>query len=278
MSQALNTGQNNKKATQMNSQPIGIFDSGIGGLSILKEISYLLPNEDLIYIGDTAFLPYGTKSKELIEDRAHKICNHLVSKNCKAVVVACNTATSAAIHKLRATFSIPIIGIEPALKPATQKTQSRIIGILATEGTLDGEKFATLKQRFVNDITILHQPCTGLVEVIEAGDHDDKKIHELLKIYVPPLIDQGADTQVLGCTHFPLIKPLIAAYAGPKINIIDPSLAVANELKRQLKTKSLLRDDKSGIYTFFQTGTNQFFETFISRQLGLKQASCSLSI
>ena len=278
MSRALNANQNNKKVTQMNSQPIGIFDSGIGGLSILKEISYLLPNENLIYIGDTAFLPYGTKSKELIEDRAHKICNHLVSKNCKAVVVACNTATSAAIHKLRTSFSVPIIGIEPAVKPATQKTQSRIIGILATAGTLDGDKFATLKKRFVNDITILHQPCTGLVEVIEAGDHDDKKLHELLKMYIPPLIERGADTLVLGCTHFPLIKPLIATYAGPEVNILDPSLPVANELRRQLKTKNLLRDDKSGIYTFFQTGTNQQFETVISRQLGLKQTSYSLRI
>ncbi|MDA0237014.1 MAG: glutamate racemase [Proteobacteria bacterium] len=262
----------------MNSHPIGIFDSGIGGLSILREISYLLPNEDLIYVGDTAFLPYGIKSKDLIEDRTYKICRYLLSKNCKAIVVACNTATSAAIHKLRATFSVPIIGIEPPLKPATQQTQSRVIGILATEGTLEGEKFATLKQRFGNDITILHQPCTGLVEVIEAGDPDDQKLHELLKLYVLPLVERGADTLVLGCTHFPLIKSLIAYYAGPKIAILDPSTPVANELKHQLKTKSLLRDKNLGTYTFLQTGANEHFGKFISRELGLKQASYSLNV
>ena len=262
----------------MNNHPIGIFDSGIGGLSILEQISYLLPNENLIYVGDTAFLPYGTKSRDLIQDRAHKICSYLLSKHCKAIVVACNTATSVAIQKLRANFSVPIIGIEPAVKPATQQTRSRVIGILATEGTLEGEKFATLKQRFGNDITILHQPCTGLVEMIEAGDLNDKKLHELLKIFVLPLLECGADTLVLGCTHFPLIKPLIAYYAGPKVTILDPSIPVANELKRQLELKSLLLKEESGMYTFFQTGTNEQFEKFISKELGLEPILYSLNI
>ena len=249
----------------MNNQPIGIFDSGIGGLSILGEIKSLLPNEHLIYIGDTAYLPYGTKSKQIISERANKICKYLLSKNCKSIVVACNTATSAAIHELRSSFSVPIIGIEPAIKPARLRTQSRIIGILATEATLGGDKLQALKQKFGQDIKILHQACSGLVEEIELGDRQSQFLHDLIETYVEPLIKQGVDTLVLGCTHFPLIKDLIQKYAGDSVRVIDPSLSVASELKRQLNIKNIGRKGGSGTTTCFQTGNNKTFETFIKK-------------
>jgi glutamate racemase len=249
----------------MNNQPIGIFDSGIGGLSILREINSILPNEDLLYIGDTAYLPYGTKSKKIITERANQICEYLISKKCKSIVVACNTATSAAIHELRINFSAPIIGIEPAIKPATQNTKSRIIGILATQATLEGDKLSILKQKFGQDITILHQSCLGLVEEIELGNQQSQDLENLIKIYVRPLIEQGADTLVLGCSHYPLVRALIQKYAGDDVTILDPSLSVAYELQRQLAIKKILRESNSGTTTCSQTGDSKTFEMFIKK-------------
>mgnify|MGYP001166186593 FL=1 len=261
----------------MNNQPIGIFDSGIGGLSILGEIKSTLPNENLIYIGDTAYLPYGTKSKKIITERAHKICNYLIGQQCKSIVVACNTATSAAIHELRINFSVPIIGIEPAIKPATQNTKSRIIGILATQATLEGDKLSTLKQKFGQDITILHESCLGLVEEIELSNQQSQTLKNLVEIYVRPLIEQGADTLVLGCSHYPLIRTLIQKCAGDDVIILDPSLSVAQELKRQLDTKKLLRESNSGTTNCSQTGDSKTFEIFIEKSK-LKYGSSLLTI
>jgi len=252
----------------MSKQPIGIFDSGIGGLSILKAIKSILPSEDLIYIGDTAFLPYGNKNKTIIKTRAFTICNYLLSQHCKSIVVACNTATSAAIADLRNELAVPIIGIEPAIKPATERTQNRIIGILATEATLDGKKFTDLKSKFGQKATIFSQACVGLVEEIEAGELGSPRLHDLIKMYVEPLIDKGADTLVLGCTHFPLVKQIIRKYSPPGTTIIDPSASVASELKRQLYDKGLLRAQQEGSVTLLKTGENDNFNLFTKDLLG----------
>ncbi len=252
----------------MSKQPIGIFDSGIGGLSILKAIQSILPSEDLIYIGDTAHLPYGNKNKSVIKQRAFTICHYLLSQNCKSIVVACNTATSAAIHDLRNQLSVPIIGIEPAIKPATEQTQNRIIGILATEATLDGRKFTDLKNKFGQKTTIFSQACVGLVEEIEAGKMDSQRLHDLIKMYVEPLIEKGADTLVLGCTHFPFVEQLIRKYSPPDTTIIDPSASVASELKRQLYERGLLRAQQKGNVTLLKTGENDSFNLFTRSLLG----------
>ena len=261
----------------MNNQPIGIFDSGIGGLSVLSKINVILPSEDLIYIGDTAYLPYGTKDKKIITERSHKICRYLIGEKCKSIVVACNTATSAAVNELRTSFTVPIIGIEPAIKPATQHTQSGVIGVLATEATLEGNKLSDLKQKFGQDITILHQSCFGLVEEIELGTHQNLALQGLIETYVKPLIEGGADTIVLGCTHFPLIKDLIQKYAGDDITVLDPSLSVASELKRQLNRKNLIRQMGLGETTYFQTGDSKAFIDFI-RKSSSKCTSSRLEI
>jgi glutamate racemase len=214
--------------------PLGVFDSGVGGLSVLREIRALLPAEDLLYIADSAHLPYGEKSPQFIESRALAITQFLVQQGAKIIVIACNTATSAAIATLRARFSVPIIGMEPAVKPALGHTRSGVVGVLATGGTLAGERFATLLARFGGDADVHVQPCAGLVELVEAGDTDSATARAAVQRCLAPLLARGADTLVLGCTHYPFLRPLIEQIAGPDVAIVDPSTAVAREVVRQL--------------------------------------------
>jgi glutamate racemase len=219
---------------------IGVFDSGVGGLSVLRDIRNELPGEDLLYVADSAHAPYGEKSPEFIQDRALAITEFLLQQQAKAIVVACNTATSAAAGLLRAHFSVPIIAMEPAVKPAALSTQTGVVGVLATRGTLSSENFAKLTTRFGAHAEILVQPCPGLVEQIEAGDLAGDKTKVLLTQYLEPLLLRHADTIVLGCTHYPFLVPLIHKIAGAKVTIIDPAPAVARELHRRLAGASLL--------------------------------------
>jgi glutamate racemase len=232
--------------------PIGVFDSGVGGLSVLLEIRRELPCEDLLYVADSGHAPYGDKPAQLIEARAVAIVEFLLGQRAKAIVVACNTATGVAINMLRERFPVPIVAMEPAVKPAVALTKSGVIGVLATSRTIASDNFAKLQERFGNDVKILMQACPGLVEQVEAGDLSGDKTRALIEQYVMPLLAQNADTIVLGCTHYPFLAPLIREVAGPAIDIIDPSAAVARELRRRLSSNDLLSIETD-------IGTEQFW-------------------
>jgi glutamate racemase len=238
--------------------PIGVFDSGVGGLSVLREIRRLLPAENLIYVADSAHVPYGEKSREFVEQRAVAITGFLAAQGAKAIVVACNTATSAAISTLRARFALPIVGVEPALKPAAEVTRSGVIGVLATRGTLSGEKLQQLRQRVAANVQVLAQSCEGWVEQVESGDLAGPEAKALVARHVLPLIERGADTLVLGCTHHPFLAPLIREVAGPGVHVIDPAPAVARELKRRMESENLLSAaQENGRDYFLTTGDPQ---------------------
>lgn len=232
--------------------PIGVFDSGVGGLSVLREIRRELPGEDLLYVADSGHAPYGDKPTELIEARARAIVEFLLSQNAKAIVVACNTATGVAIKMLRARFSVPIVAMEPAIKPAVEVTRSGVIGVLATSRTIASDNFARLHDRFGADVKILIQACPGLVEQVETGDLAGNETRALIAQYVLPLLGQEADALVLGCTHYPFLAPLIQEIAGSSVVIIDPSAAIARELRRRLSGAGLLSNEN-------RTGTEQFW-------------------
>ncbi len=215
----------------MDQPPLGIFDSGLGGLTVAGEILRLSPAERLIYIGDTAHVPYGPRSVTEVQQFSVGIAQFLVERRgCRAVIIACNTATSAAAETVRAAVSVPVIAMEPGVKPAVTATRSGIIGVLATVGTLTGERFSTLVRQYAKEDRVLTQPCPGWVEAVESGDFDSDTTRALVRQYVEPLLSQGADTFVLGCTHYPLLRPLIAEVAGPNVTILDTGEAVARRV------------------------------------------------
>jgi len=220
--------------------PIGVFDSGVGGLSVLREIRRELPAEDLLYVADSAHAPYGDRDAEFIRERALAIVSRLTGEHVKAVVVACNTATGLAVDALRARYSLPIVAIEPAVKPAASQTRSGVIGVLATTQTLASARFSKLVDTHASGVQVLVQPSPGLVERVEAGDLSGTEARALVTQYVRPLVDKGADAIVLGCTHYPFLRALIEDVAGPSVKIIDPAVAVARELRRRLDALSLL--------------------------------------
>ena len=216
-----------------NNQPIGIFDSGIGGTSIWKEIHQLLPNEKTIYLADSKNAPYGHKSKEEIIALSMKNTDLLIKMNCKLIVVACNTATTNAIRELRAKYDIPFIGIEPAIKPAATNSKTQKIGILATQGTLISELFTKTAQQFHNT-KIIDQVGHGLVQLIEAGKINSEEMYQLLLKYMQPMIDADVDYLVLGCSHFPYLIPQLAAILPSHVTIIDSGEAVAKQTQNIL--------------------------------------------
>ena len=232
--------------------PIGIFDSGIGGTSIWKEIAALLPNENTIYLADSINAPYGEKSPEEIIEFCIKNTELLLDKRCKLIVVACNTATTNAIEFLRDTYDIPFIGIEPAIKPAALKTQTNSIGILATKGTLSSALFSKTAELFASNIQVTEQVGKGLVQLIENGKlHSDEMSH-LLKKHLNQMLDNKIDYLVLGCTHYPYLIPQIQNIVGSKVKIIDSGLAVAKQTKAILKQHQL--DN-----TLTQNGEHHFY-------------------
>ena len=226
-------------------RPIGVFDSGLGGLSVLQHIRQLLPSEHLYYVADSAYAPYGSKTEVEIQDRSDAITRYLLTHDIKALVVACNTATAAAIEKLRSDFDLPIIGMEPAVKPAALTTRSGVVGILATPGTLASQKYARLYQQYAVDVKIISQPCPGLVEQVEMADLSGEVTRTLVHQYVSSLLEQGADTLVLGCTHYPFLKSVIEEIAGKAVQVIDTGEAVARELRRKLDQAALLNLESS---------------------------------
>ena len=252
-----------RPATQ--SAPIGVFDSGVGGLTILREIRAALPCENLIYVADSAHLPYGDKRVDFVRGRALAITEFLVGLGAKAVVVACNTATAVAIDVLRDRYPIPFIGVEPAVKPAAAASHSGTIGVLATHATLKSARYAALLERFAQGIRVLEQPCAGLADHIERGKLDDAATEELVRGFVAPLLAAGADTIVLGCTHYPLIAHIVRKVAGPQIAVIENGTAVARELARQLKAHGCERQNGVGAQTFWASGRMEEMEQVLAR-------------
>jgi glutamate racemase len=219
----------------MTSAPIGLFDSGIGGLSILRQVRQTLPGHDLIYLADQAHVPYGPRPMEEIRDFSESITRFLLDQGARLVVVACNTASAAALKHLRETFpQVPLVGMEPAVKPAAQITTSGVVGVLATPATFQGELYASVVERFGQDVRVINQTVPGLVECVEAGDLDGPAPRRLLQAAIEPLLEQGIDTLVLACTHYPFVIPLISEIAGPGVRVIDPSPAIARQVERVL--------------------------------------------
>lgn len=248
----------------INTNPIGVFDSGIGGLSIWKEIVTLLPNENTIYLADSKYAPYGQKSTDEIMELSVKNTKYLLKQNCKIIVIACNTATTNAIQYLRKNFDITFIGIEPAIKPAVLKTKTKNIGILATKGTLNSELFVKKADKFSNEINIIEQIGEGLVPLIEAGKINSIALDILLKKYITNLLNQNIDYLVLGCSHYPFLIPQIKKMIGPKIKIIDSGEAVAKQVKNILESHQLLNEtSKIGSHKLFNNLDESIMNQFI---------------
>lgn len=240
----------------MNTQPIGIFDSGIGGTSIFKEIHALLPHENSIYLADSKHAPYGNKSKQEILALSIKNTEYLLSKQCKLIVVACNTATTNAISHLRSNYNVPFIGIEPAIKPAALNTETKAVGILATKGTLSSELFHKTTDLYSNGIKVIEQIGDGIVPLIEEGKTTSKEMKGLLKDYLKPMIDANIDYLVLGCTHYPYLMPLLLELLPKHVKIIDSGLAVAKQTKTILEQNLLLNTTNKVPENLFYTNTN----------------------
>ncbi|MGC1631330.1 MAG: glutamate racemase [Gelidibacter sp.] len=240
----------------MNIQPIGIFDSGIGGTSIFKEIKALLPHEHTIYLADSFNAPYGNKSKEEIIALSIKNTELLLSKDCKLIVVACNTATTNAIKTLRATYGLPFIGIEPAIKPAALSTKTKAIGILATKGTLTSELFHKTTDLYSHGIQVIEQVGEGIVTLIEDGRTNSEEMKILLQNYLKPMLDANIDYLVLGCTHYPYLIPLLLDMLPNHVKIIDSGEAVARQTKSILELHQLLNLQSSKAINQFYTNGN----------------------
>lgn len=239
----------------MQNQSIGIFDSGIGGTSIWKEIISLLPYENTIFLADSKYAPYGKRSKEEITRLSIKNTEKLLELNCKIIVVACNTATTNSIKVLRSTYDIPIIGIEPAIKPAAIRTKTKKIGVLATKGTLSSDLFAKTSDLYAQNIEVIEVIGTGLVELIEKGQIDTSEMYELLYSYIAPMIKENIDHLVLGCTHYPYLIPVLKKMLPDQVTIIDSGEAVARQTKFILSQNNLLNSNlKIGKHILYSNG------------------------
>lgn len=228
------------KTDYLDKRPIGFFDSGVGGTSVWKEVVQLLPHEDTIYLADSKHAPYGRKSHQEIIDLSIKNTDFLLEQNCKIIVVPCNTATTNAIKYLRETYDVPFIGIEPAIKPAALKSDTRKVGILATKGTLSSELFNKTQREFAMDVNTIEIVGTGIVELIEKGKKDSEEMRELLVEITEPFMISGIDYLVLGCSHYPYIKPLLKELLPARVKIIDSGAAVARQTLNVLKKNNLL--------------------------------------
>lgn len=227
----------------MNKQPIGFFDSGVGGLSIWQEVTSLLPQEDTIYLADSLNAPYGEKGTDEIIKLCVKNTDKLIELGCKIIIVACNTATTNAISFLRNKYSIPFIGIEPAIKPASVQTKSKNIGILATKGTLNSKLFEETSNKYLEGITVIETIATGLVTLIENDQIESEEMSILLDRYISPMLTKKIDCLVLGCSHYPFLIKKIRAKLGTKVKIIDSGLAVAKQTKNILDNKQIANNE-----------------------------------
>ncbi len=250
-------------------EPIGIFDSGLGGLSVMKAVRRLLPAEDLFYFGDCHFAPYGDQTVSYITERVFTICDYMLEKGAKAIVVACNTATAAAVNKIRLHYEIPIIGIEPAIKPAVAATEKGAVGVLATTRTITSERYKHLIEKYGKDsVDIISVACPGLMDCVESGDWDSKHTRELISKYCKKLKRDDLHEVVLGCTHYPFLMNQIRQELGKSVHLIDPSDAVARELKHQLSIRSKLKGEGKGSELFMITGDPIPYQPVVNRLWG----------
>jgi glutamate racemase len=251
----------------MSSKPIGIFDSGVGGVSIWKEIRQLLPMESTLYLSDSKNAPYGPKGSRAILDLSIKNTEHLIGHGCKLIVVACNTATTNAIDYLRANYSVPFIGIEPAIKPAALKSKTKAIGILATEGTLSSRLFHKTSQLYSNDLVVVEQVGNGIVELIELGELHSKEMRSLLNTYLSPMIKAKIDFLVLGCTHYHFLTPILKELLPTNVSIIDSAEAVARQTKSILELNKLANNEVINIESqFYTNGEQTVIETLLKSE------------
>lgn len=251
------------------SDPIGVFDSGVGGLSVLREMCRELPHEDIIYFGDQAHVPYGSKSLLEVRQLSENATRYLIGRGAKLIVVACNTASAAALHYLRETFpNTPFVGMEPAVKPAAEHTHTGKVGVLATPATFQGELYASVVERFAQGVTLYQDTLPGLVAQIEAGHLKGKKTREILENALKPMLAEGIDTVVLGCTHYPFVIPLIQEIVGPEVQVIDPAPAVARQVRRVLERDGLLRvGEEIGRVEYKTSGDPMKFAKMVRRLL-----------
>lgn len=252
----------------MPQSPIGVFDSGVGGLSVLREIRTLLPHENLCYVADSGYAPYGDKSQAYIVDRSEAIVRYFLSLQAKAIVVACNTATSMAVDQLRTWCPIPIIAMEPAIKPAALQTRSGVVGVLATSRTVSSNNVNRLIAEHGQGVKVILQACSGFVEQVEIGDLVGKSTRQLVEHHLTPLLAEGVDTLVLGCTHYPFLQKVIAEVAGEGVHIIDPSAAIAKQLMRKLSEQQRLNtSSEKGVLTILTSGNPVQSQMLISQLL-----------
>ena len=256
-------------------QPIGIFDSGIGGLSVFKEIQKKIPNENLIYMSDSLYAPYGLRSEAKIRERSIAIVEFLIKQNVKAIVVACNTATAIAVESLRAQFDLPIIAIEPAIKLSEAYSKKRKIGIIATKGTIESERFKLLVAKYKKDMQVTLQIGTGLVEQIEDSETSEQVLQNTINVLVAPLIKKEIDGLILGCTHYPLVKKMFKKSAGSGVELFETGAAVARHLETVLQKKTLLNKavNTTPQYQFFTSGKTAKLKTMVEHYLSLANKS-----
>ncbi|MBD1550894.1 glutamate racemase [Pseudomonas typographi] len=245
---------------------VAVFDSGIGGLSVLRELQALLPNESFLYVADGGHCPYGDKTPAFIRERLARVAQFFRGQGAKALVLACNTATVAAAADLRERYpGWPLVAMEPAVKPAASATRNGVVGVLATTGTLQSARFAALLDRFATDVKVLTQPCPGLVELIETGDLHSPALCALLDCYLQPLLAAGCDTLILGCTHYPFLRPLLAQRVPPEVVLIDTGAAVARQAQRLLGQFGLLSDTASAPVRYWTSGDREQFAQVLGR-------------
>ena len=256
---------------------IGIFDSGVGGLSVWREVVRQLPHERTLYLADQAHVPYGHRRLAEVREFSEGITRFLLDLGAKIIVVACNTASAAALHHLRRTFpDVPFVGMEPAVKPAVERTHNGVVGVIATHATFQGQLFASLVERYAGDVQVLTQVCPGLVEAVEAGALDTPETEALVRACVAPLVEASVDQLVLGCTHYPFLRPAIERTIGEGVTVVDPAPAVARQTGRVLARLGLAtppspdaarRRDRVGHHVFYTSGDAAAFALMIGQLL-----------
>ena len=251
-------------------QPIGVFDSGVGGLSVLRAMRELMPEEPVIYFGDQGHVPYGPRRLGQVRDFSEAITRFLLEQDAKLIVVACNTASAAALHYLRDTFpEVLFVGMEPAVKPAAEHTRSGLVGVLATPATFQGELYASVLERFANGVQVLQDTCSGLVGQIEFGNLGGIETRAILEKALRPMLDRGIDTVVLGCTHYPFVIPLIEQIVGENVRVIDPAPAVAKQVQRLLAAGGMKNPvgERTQV-NFYTSGAVDAFQFILPKLLG----------
>ena len=250
--------------------PIGIFDSGVGGISVLRAIRAQMPEESILYFGDQGHIPYGSRPMEQIRNFSETLTRFLLERNAKVIVVACNTASAAALNYLRGKFpEIPFVGMEPAVKPAAEHTRTGKVGVLATPATFQGALYTSVVERFANGVELFQNTCPGLVQQIEQGNLNGNETRRILEDALLPMLEKNIDTMVLGCTHYPFVIPLIQQIVGESVRVIDPAPAVAKQTGRLLGTRGMSRQSRSrGKVKFYTSGNAETLKSLLPTLLG----------